>query len=136
MLNKKVSDLMVKSENVETVYLDDCFHDAVAALNKNKWGAVFVLDKKNNEVKGIITDGDARRIFAKNQEPLAQLNSEPAEKFMNPNFSKALPDLRAIELMKTMNEKLFLTSPVIDSSNNLVGIIHIQHIVSALLKSL
>lgn len=135
MLNKKASELMVKVENIKSIMLDDCFHDAIEALNQNKWGAVFVVNKQG-ELKGIITDGDARRIYAKNQEPLAQLNAEPAEKFMNPNFTKFSEDTNSMEILKAMNSKLFLTSPIIDKSNKLIGVVHLQHLVSEMLKGL
>ncbi len=135
MLNKKASEIMVSADKFKSILVDDCFHDALEALNQNKWGAVFVTNKEG-KLEGIITDGDIRRIYAKNQEPMAQLNAEPVMKFMNPQFTKATKNDSAMEILKTMNQKMFLTTPIVDEAGHLVGVLHLQHLVTEFLKGL
>lgn len=130
--NKELKNIMVPLHEIKTVNVEDCFYDALSALNKNKWGAVFIVDA-SGRLNGIITDGDARRIFFNNQEPLAQLNSEPAKKYMNPHPTCFSADTTITVALKIMNEKMFLCAPVVDSENKLIGIVHLQHLVSQLL---
>lgn len=129
---KYIREVMVPLAEIKTVNVEDCFYDALSALNKNKWGAVFIVDD-SDRLNGIITDGDARRIFFNNQEPLAQLNSEPAKKYMNPNPTCFSAETMVKEALKVMNEKMFLCAPVVNENKKLIGIVHLQHLVSQLL---
>ncbi len=133
--NKTIADVMVKVPEVKTVLSDEYFHDAIEVLNKNKWGAVFIVDK-SNKLQGIITDGDARRIYAKNQEPMAQLNSDPISKYMNTNPTKVTGETKVLDLIKVMNQKGFLCAPVVNAKEEFVGVVHLQHLVTELLKVL
>ena len=136
MLNSMtIAECMVKVPEVKTVLTDEYFHDAIEVLNKNKWGAVFIVDKFN-KLQGIITDGDARRIYAKNQEPMAQLNSEPISKYMNTNPTKVMAEIKVIDLIKVMNQKGFLCAPVVNAKDEFVGVVHLQHLVTEVLKSI
>lgn len=130
--NLYVKDVMISFPEVNAVYEDDFFHDALEILNKNRWGAVVVVDK-DKKLKGIITDGDIRRIFVKNQEPIAQLNSEPISKFMNSNPFKVKMEFPLMDLIKVMNEKSFLNAPVVDNEDRFLGLVHIQHIVKKII---
>jgi arabinose-5-phosphate isomerase len=133
--NKTIADVMVKVPEVKTVLMDEYFHDAIEVLNKNKWGAVFIVDK-SNKLLGILTDGDARRVYAKNQEPMAQLNSDPITKYMNANPSKVTTETKVVDLIKVMNQKGFLCAPVVNGKDEFVGVVHLQHLVTEMLKSL
>jgi arabinose-5-phosphate isomerase len=132
--NQQISEVMVKAPEVQAVLEDDCFHDAIEILNKNKWGAVFVVDKKNI-LQGILTDGDVRRILVKNQEPMAQLNAEPVSKYMIRSFTTVEPSSAVIETMKMLNDKGFLCAPVVDKNNGFVGVVHLQHLVKEVLRA-
>lgn len=133
--NKTIADVMVKFPEVKAVTADEYFHDAIEVLNTNRWGAVFVVDQENKLI-GILTDGDARRIFTKNQEPIAQLNSDPISKYMNTNPTKVTGETKVVDLIKVMNKNGFLCAPVVNSKDEFVGVVHLQHLVAELLKSL
>lgn len=133
--NKVIKEIMVPLNEIKTVNVEDCFYDALRALNKNKWGAVFIVDN-SGRLCGIITDGDARRIFFNNQEPLAQLNSEPAKKYMNSNPTCFSSESPVNDALKIMNSKMFLCAPVVDENKKLTGIIHLQHLISQLIPML
>ncbi len=134
MSNKLLESLVVGTPDIQVINQDDCFYDALQILNKNKWGAVFIINE-NKKIAGIITDGDARKIIAANNEPIAQLNSEPAVKYANLNPTAFKISMPVIEALKVMNQKMFLCAPVVNDNGEFVGIVHMQHLVSELIKS-
>jgi arabinose-5-phosphate isomerase len=133
MSNKSLKELMVEINEVQVVHESDCFFDALAALNKNRWGAVFIVNDNKN-VLGIITDGDCRRVMANNNEPLAQLNSEPISKYMNQSPTVFKEGIDWSTALKKMNKSMFLCAPVSNDNGELTGIVHIQHLVSYMLE--
>lgn len=135
MQNKMLlKDVVVRFPDVQVVNEEDCFFDAIKVLNTNRWGAVFVVNTAM-KVQGIITDGDARKIMATNNEPLAQLNSEPTSKYANKSPTVFLESMSVVESLKIMNEKMFLCAPVVDSEGKFIGAVHIQHLLRELINN-
>lgn len=126
MSNKTVNELMIPRAEVEAVKEKDFFRDALESLDHNVWGAVFIVDE-DDVLKGIITDGDARRILVKNQNPLAMLNTTPVSKFMTKEPKRITGDAPAIDALNLMSEKMIAVLPVVNEDNVLVGLVHIQH---------
>ena len=126
---------MVPLKDFKTVKSDDYFHDAIESLNFNHWGGVFIVDK-TGKLEGIFTDGDARRVLTKNQNPIAMLNATPITHFMTANPKVIKPELSIREALKMMNDKSILVMPVVNEQNKLVGLLHLQHAVKHLLANL
>jgi len=121
-----VKDIMITGSKVPKVNLNKNIYDAAKVIDQRKLGLVVVMEK--NQVKGILTDGDARRgirYYSKN---------DHLKKFMtsNPLFiSESAPASRALSLM---NEKK-ITSLLVSSEHDynkakltkkLKGIVHIH----------
>ena len=66
-LTTTVKDL-INLDNKPKVEIDSKFSDAINEISSKMLGATAVLD--NEEIVGIITDGDVRRILEKNDDPL------------------------------------------------------------------
>ena len=121
-----VKDIMITGNKLPTVNINKNIYDATRVIDQKKLGLVVVMEKNN--VKGILTDGDARRgirYYSKN---------DHLKKFMtsNPLFiSESAPASRALLLM---NEKK-ITSLLVSSEHDynkakltkkLKGIVHIH----------
>jgi arabinose-5-phosphate isomerase len=121
-----VKDIMVTGNKLPVVNINKSIYDAIKVSDQKKLGLVIVVEK--NQVKGILTDGDARRgikYYSKN---------DHLKKFMtrNPLFiSESVPASKALSLM---NEKK-ITSLLVTSeedyikskiSKKLKGLVHIH----------
>jgi len=121
-----VKDIMITGNKLPTVNVIKNIYDATKVIDKKKLGLVVVMEKK--QIKGILTDGDARRgikYYSKD---------DNLKKFitLNPLFiSESAPASKALSIM---NEKK-ITSLLVTSekdynknkkSKNLKGIVHIH----------
>ena len=118
-----VKDIMITGKKLPKVNVNKSIYDAIKVIDKKNLGLAVVMNK--NQVKGILTDGDARRgikYYSKD---------DHLKKFMtsNPLFiSETSPASKALALM---NEKKITSLLVTNSKNSknskkLTGIIHIH----------
>ena len=121
-----VKDIMITGNKLPVVNISKNIYDATKVIDSKKLGLVVVIEK--NRVKGILTDGDARRgikYYSKD---------DYLKKFMTPNplfISELAPASKALSLM---NEKkitsLLVTSEEsfnkAKSNKRLKGIVHIH----------
>ena len=121
-----VKDIMITGNKLPVVNISKNIYDATKVIDSKKLGLVVVIEK--NRVKGILTDGDARRgikYYSKD---------DYLKKFMTPNplfVSELAPASKALSLM---NEKkissLLVTSEKsfnkAKSNKRLKGIVHIH----------
>ena len=121
-----VKDSMITGNKLPMVNISKNIYDATKVIDSKKLGLVVVIEK--NRVKGILTDGDARRgikYYSKD---------DYLKKFMTPNplfVSELAPASKALSLM---NEKkissLLVTSEKsfnkAKSNKRLKGIVHIH----------
>jgi len=121
-----VKDIMITGNKLPVVNVKKSIYDATKIIDKKKLGLVVVIDQNN--VKGILTDGDARRgikHYSKN---------DHLKKFMTPNplfISETSPASKALSLM---NDKK-ITSLLVAAeqeynkpkmNKKLKGIVHIH----------
>ena len=121
-----VKDIMITGSKVPKVNLNKNIYDAAKVIDQRKLGLVVVMEK--NQVKGILTDGDARRgikYYSKN---------DHLKKFMtsNPLFiSESAPASKALSLMNEKKITSLLVASEQDckkarSTKKLKGIVHIH----------
>ena len=121
-----VKDIMITGNKLPTVNLNKNIYDAIKIIDKKKLGLVVIIEK--NIVKGILTDGDARRgikHYSKN---------DHLKKFMTPDplfISESSPASKALFLMNdrkitsllVVSEKEFNKASL---NKKLKGIVHIH----------
>jgi arabinose-5-phosphate isomerase len=116
----RVSDLYVLNEKPE-VTMDSDIRTVIMVISSCRLGATAVLDK--GELKGIITDGDLRRMLEKN----IDLTSLRASDIMTSN-PKSIEDstlvVKALELMRENN----ITQLPVTRDGQYVGVIHLHDI--------
>ncbi len=114
----KCSDLAIKNEK-PFITPDASIKDAIIEISKNRLGAVVVL--QDNEIKGIITDGDIRRMLEKHTD-LSHLRAAHIMNTQPKLIQKDELALSALELIKQNNISQLL---VVDGSTYF-GIIHLH----------
>lgn len=113
---KKLSEIPVLEENAS-------LKKALDAMNQKLLGTACFVDNAGI-LKGLLTDGDLRRLLLTKQSPLPALLISDALSFGNTNPSVAYPDDEIIKLQEIMNSKRIWDLPIVDMSNKLIGLVH------------
>ena len=125
---KTVEDVMVKGNNIPFVKENLKMKDALKILSNKKLGILIVQNKKK-QTKGIITDGQIRRINQKN----SNLHSIKVSEIMTKNPISVDKDFLAAKALSIMNNKRITSLCVFDKKNKLktIGVVHIHNILQS-----
>ena len=113
---KKLSEIPVLEENAS-------LKKALDAMNQKRLGIACFVDNAGI-LKGLLTDGDLRRLLLTKQSPLPALLISDALSFGNINPSVAYQDDEITKLQEIMNSKQIWDLPIVDMSNKLIGLVH------------
>ncbi len=117
----RVADVM--DMNVRPfVGLNESIQNTILNISQNRLGATVVLDNKGG-LKGIITDGDVRRMVEKG----LQLNTLVAKDIMSPKPKQIDINDMAVNAFDIMHRNK-ITSVVVMQDNKYVGLVHIHDI--------
>jgi len=127
-LLKTVEDIMIKDNAIPFVNENMKMKDALKILNSKKLGFLLVRDKKKS-TKGIITDGELRRVSQKKQ----NLHSLYAKEIMTRNPIGIDKNELAAKALSLMNNKKITSLCVYNKKNKLktIGVLHIHHILQS-----
>jgi arabinose-5-phosphate isomerase len=101
------------------VDVEDSIYDVIVEISHKRLGATIVMS--NQEIVGIITDGDIRRIIEKK----IDLDSLSAKDIMNDSPKTIQKEDLAIDGLKIM-EKNTISQIVVLDGRSYVGIVHIH----------
>jgi arabinose-5-phosphate isomerase len=118
----KVADLYGQNEKPK-VQADNSLKDVILSISKSRLGAT-VMVNQNNEIEGIITDGDLRRMLQNETD----ITSISAAQITTKNPSTINPNELAITALDIMRQKN-ITQLIVAENNNYLGIIHLHDIV-------
>ncbi|MFN3977753.1 MAG: SIS domain-containing protein [Sulfurihydrogenibium azorense] len=119
----KVADIMRK--DLPIVYEDTPLKEAVIVMSEKGLGSTLVLDKDNN-LTGIITDGDLRRFINKGK----SIDNSLSKDAMTKNPKTASPDWLVLQALELMERHNITVLPVVEDKKP-VGIIHIHDILKS-----
>lgn len=117
-----VSDLFINNEK-PMVYADTELRDAIIEITKKRLGVTVVLNSEE-EIVGIITDGDLRRMLEND----LYKSGVKAKEIMTQNpksIDKNELAVNALDLMRKMN----ITQLVVTENQKYAGIIHLHDLV-------
>ncbi len=130
---KRVGDLMKPGSN-PTVRQSASFREAIAAITKEKHGAVSITDD-NGCLCGILTDGDLRRILQREadsaQRTVNDVFHQPVSGVMTRDPLRITADVlatHALTIMENGSRKI-LVLPVVDEQDRPVGMIHLHDLI-------
>lgn len=111
---------------IPKVYESAFFNDIIYEVSNGRLGMTMVYNQQNEAI-GIITDGDIRRAVQR----VDNIKALRASDFMTHGFKHLPQNSMLSEALEIMDENNITTVAVMESekSNNVVGILHIHHII-------
>ena len=92
-------------------------------MSQKRLGIACFVDN-TGKLKGLLTDGDLRRLLLTKQSPLPALLVSDALIFGNTNPSVAFEEDEIIKLRDVMNSKQIWDLPIVDANHKLIGLVH------------
>ena len=123
---KTVEDLMLTKNNIPFISENSNMKNALKVITNKKLGTLIVTDKKGI-TKGIITDGQIRRMSQKNE----NLHKLKVKEIMTRNPLKVDKETLGVKALSIMNENKITSLCVYDNlkKNKTIGIVHIHNII-------
>lgn len=122
----KVKNLMYSGDEDAVVLEGSTLHQAIVEMSKKGLSMVTIVDTEDN-IKGIITDGDLRRMLDKN----VDVYNAVVDDLMTKNPTTVDYREMAVNALQTMSDKKITCMPVVNEENKLVGTILMQDIFKA-----
>lgn len=117
----RVSDLSSQNQKPQ-VQLETSLKEVIIEISEKMLGVTAVLDK--NQLVGIVTDGDLRRMLYKNTD----LNGVLAKDIMTPNPKTIHPDAMAVDA-KEMMESYGISQLLVEDDDTYCGVVHLHDLV-------
>jgi arabinose-5-phosphate isomerase len=122
----KVSDLMHSEKANPLVQNNVKMDEAILEMTSKGLGCTNVVDE-NGKLVGIVTDGDLRRYLSKGYTDLNIIVTEAMTK--NPKHTS--PETLAVDALNLMEESKITMLPVVNESNEPVGMLHMHDLIDA-----
>lgn len=122
----QVRDIMHKGDKLPLININSSFKEALIIMSDKKLGCVCVSDDKNI-LKGILTDGDVRRVLQTRDE----IKDTQISDVMTANPVTVFDNLYLGEALSVMEnrESQINVLPVIDNRRKIIGVIRIHDII-------
>ena len=115
----KVKDLM-RTDDLPILKEDDSFEDVISVIGNGRLGLAVVVDKDDN-IYGVITDGDLRRSL---QESKAKVLELKAKEMATKNPKSIGSEEKIVVAEALMNDKK-ISALLVQDENKLAGILHL-----------
>lgn len=119
-------DLMHKAEEGAAVSSGSLLKDAIIEMSTKSLGAAAVVTP-GNDLLGVVTDGDLRRIFAQK----GDIHELDVDSVMTVNPVSVLTGTLAIDALRIMSDKKITSLVVIDDQEKFGGIIKMTDVIKA-----
>ena len=119
----KAKDKMKKLSEIPVLSETSSLKKALDLMSQKHLGIACFVDEEG-VLKGLLTDGDLRRLLLTKQSPLPALLVSDALSFGNSKPTIAHGEDEISKLQVIMNEKQIWDLPIVDSSNKLIGLLH------------
>ena len=117
----RVRRFMHGGEAAPRVAPDAPMRQVVLEMSAKRLGCTTVVDG-DGRLRGIITDGDLRRLLEREAQPLDKLASE----VMTPRPTTVGPETLAAAALKLMEDRKITMIPVVDGAGLLLGVVQIH----------
>jgi len=122
-LASRVQDIMMTGEAVPVAQVGASMQAAIAKMDHHGLGALIIIDEGQRLV-GIFTDGDLRRMIAR-QEPVFD---QPLADAMTPSPLHAFSETPAYDALNIMERHEITVLPIVDRASHVMGILHLHDI--------
>jgi arabinose-5-phosphate isomerase len=122
----QVSDVMHVGEQIPAVQESAFIIEALLEMTEKKLGMTTIVNREG-QVSGIFTDGDLRRMLAKN----VDIHSTPITAVMTPHCAVINDSILAAEAMRIMEQKKINALIVVNDKQQAIGALNMHDLVQA-----
>jgi arabinose-5-phosphate isomerase len=122
-LRAKIRDVMVAGSQIPRIAHDASFLEAVREMDEKNKGFVIITDT-DDLIKGIMTDGDIRRIVRRG----IDFSAEKVSLFMTASPKTIREEISVAQAIEYMQREEITTLIVTDRDNRLKGYVHLHDI--------
>jgi len=119
----RVSDL-IKNNEIPKVSENTSVAQVIVEISEKRLGVTAVLND-NDQITGIITDGDVRRMLSKTLE----ISALTAKDIMGKNPKTISQDAMAIEALEALENNNITQILVTDTEHNYIGVVHLHDLI-------
>ncbi len=127
-----VHDVMLRIDEVPVVSERTLLKEAIETMDSFKLGMVCVVE--DDEFRGIITDGDIRRLLTKIQKPFSALLGDDVIRYCVKDPITISAEAELEDAIALMGEKQVWDLPVL-AEKKLIGALHLHPAIKAVMKS-
>ena len=127
-----VEEVFLPLDRIPVLKPHDLFRDALEVMSQLRLGIVSITDN-GGELKGVLTDGDVRRVLLKAQKPLAALFMDDVITHSMTTPMTVEPNSSLADAVDLMGQQQIWDLPVVDAKGVLRGLLHLHPAVKALL---
>ena len=120
-----VKEIMLNLNEFPIVDQGELFRESIEEMNKFGLGIACIVDS-NNKLKGILTDGDIRRLILRVQKPLAALFVDETFNYSTTKFTSLNELTHLNEAVKIMERHKIWDIPITDKNGTLKGLLHLH----------
>ncbi len=121
-----VDQLMRSGDKIPSVSRNTTLADAIVEMNSKRLGMTTILSE-DGLLLGVFTDGDLRRAFAANLDPLGAVIHD----LMTPGGHTTTPDSLAATAMTAMEHHRTTSLVCVDANRRALGVIHLHDLLDA-----
>ncbi|MAK12095.1 MAG: CBS domain-containing protein [Candidatus Pelagibacter sp.] len=130
----KNKDIMIKVGAFPIVKENTIFKEAIEKMSEFNLGILCIVDNKF-ELRGIITDGDLRRMLLNIQKPFSAFFVDDIIKHSKKNPITSFPDEDIKKTLIKMNLSKVWDIPIIEN-HKLVGLVHLHPAIKNLVSKI
>ncbi|CAM1354035.1 KpsF/GutQ family sugar-phosphate isomerase [Tenacibaculum insulae] len=119
----RVADL-IKNNQIPKVNSTDKVTQVIVEISEKRLGVTAVVND-NDQLSGIITDGDIRRMLSKT----TKIDELTAAEIMSKNPKTIHVDAMAVAALETLENSSITQILVTDDNNNYVGVVHLHDLI-------
>jgi arabinose-5-phosphate isomerase len=129
-LSLKIEEIMISGDGVPIVKENAELKDVIFEMTSKRLGTTSVVDDEG-KLKGVITDGDLRRLLERTMD----INGFNAKDVMSKNPKVLQAEYLASFALQQMENYNITTLIIIDEENNPTGIVHLHDLIKLGLQS-
>ena len=129
-LSLQIKEIMFTGEKIPVVSVDASIKDVIIEITSKRLGTTCVIDD-NGILKGIITDGDLRRLL----ERTLEIKNLKAADLMSNNPKVMRQEYLASFALQQMENYKITTLIIIDDNHKPIGIVHLHDLINLGLNS-